>query len=103
MTVQCCSKCGESLHNGRLKYIVRIKVLADFDGHISSEDQAEGDNLDALIGQIEGLAAKALENDIHQEMAFLLCKDCREIFVRNPLSCAAMNGIKKGEFSGRLH
>ena len=100
MTGQCC-KCGESLYEGSLKYIVRIKVLADFDGCIKSE--TEGDDLDALIGKMDGSSVEELENDVHQEMAFLLCKDCREIFVKNPLNRNIKNGLKKGDFPGLLH
>lgn len=103
MGSQFCSKCGEQFQEGSLKYIIRIKALADFDGHISCEDAAEAQDLEALIGQIEKSTAKALENDIHQEMAFLLCKDCRDDFMKNPLNRSREYEAKKGNFSGLLH
>jgi len=103
MSSQCCSKCGENLYEGTLKYIVRIKVLADFDGHINSDNEAHADDLEALIRQMENSTAEVLENDVHQEMAFLLCKDCRDIFIRNPLNRTLKDGTKKGDFSGLLH
>ncbi|MDH3973119.1 MAG: hypothetical protein OEV42_02460 [Deltaproteobacteria bacterium] len=103
MSNQCCSKCVKNFYEGSLKYIVRIKVLADFDGHTGSDDEAGADDLESLIRQIEKSAPETLENDIHQEMVFLLCKNCRNTFVKNPLNFSRESGEKKESFSGLLH
>jgi len=103
MSNQYCSKCGENFYEGSLKYIVRIKVIADFDGHIGNDSDEDSLDLESLIGQIERATPETLENDIHQEMAFLLCKDCRDSFARNPLNLPKESKIKKGNFSGLLH
>ena len=103
MSTDCCGRCGKALPAGALKYIVRIKLFADFDGELHHQECRETENIESLLSCIEDSIQEELEDDIYQEMAFLLCKDCREVFVRNPLSRTIRTGVKKGEFSGLLH
>lgn len=103
MSRQCCSRCGKYLHEGSLKYIVRINVFADFDGYLCDEDKSSAEDLQSLIRQIKDKTPETLENDIYQEMAFLLCKSCRNIFIKNPLNLSQQCGAPKGKLSDLLH
>jgi len=38
------------------------------------------------MAEIERMDPQELERDVYQEMAFLLCKSCRDRFVEDPLS-----------------
>ncbi len=86
MAGQYCLRCSKRLPEGSLKYVVNIRVYADFDGVL---DLPEGDieeEVHRLMGEIERRDPGELEKDVYQEMAFLLCKGCRDTFVEDPLS-----------------
>ena len=44
------------------------------------------EEVNRLMVEIEGMDPGELERDVYQEMAFLLCKGCRDRFVEDPLS-----------------
>ena len=70
---------------------------------ISEESEEDQDSVEHLIQCIEGLDDKEAENDVRDEMAFLLCRPCRNRFGRNPLNKPGCD-IKSGErHTGILH
>jgi len=76
-----CLKCGKNFKEGNLRYKVNILVNSDFDGVIDeSEDEI---NLQELMHEIQKREAEELEEEIHKEISFLLCKPCRDVFVRD--------------------
>jgi hypothetical protein len=79
-------KCGKDLPEGSLKYVVDIRVYADFDGvlHFPEGDIAE--EIHRLVEEIEQMDAHELEKEVYQELGFLLCKGCRDRFMEDPLS-----------------
>ena len=83
---QHCLKCGKSLPEGSLKYVVDIRVYADFDGVLSLPEGDIEEEVNRLMGEIEGMDPSELEKDVYQEIAFLLCKGCRDRFMEDPLS-----------------
>ena len=86
MPGQYCVKCGKSLPEGSLKYVVDIRVYADFDGVLNFPEGDIEEEVDRLMGEIEMMDPHELERDVYQEIAFLLCKGCRDRFVEDPLS-----------------
>ena len=86
MARQYCVKCGKRLPEGSLKYVVDIRVYADFDGVLNFPEGDIEEEVNRLMGEIEGMDPGELERDVYQEMAFLLCKGCRDRFVEDPLS-----------------
>ncbi len=90
MNNQSCSKCSKKLPTGSLKYILSIKLYADFDGDIEkpveTDIEKDMDDLDYLIKCLGDSKQEEMENDVHREMAFLLCKGCRDSFSKNPLN-----------------
>jgi len=87
MNLQRCCKCGKELLEGSTKYILSIRLFADVDNTVSTCDAVDkADDIEQLINCLENLGPEEIENDIHQEMVFLLCKACRNTFCRNPLN-----------------
>lgn len=84
--MQRCDRCGATLPDGALFYILKIALTQGFDGVIPDDGEAD---LDALARRIDektrGVPERLLEEDVHQEMAFVLCPRCREKFAANPL------------------
>ncbi len=78
-----CANCGTPLPVGSLKYIVRIGITADNDNVITEELSDE--ELIGMISEIERAVPKELEDDVHKEIFFVLCKTCRDYFAADPL------------------
>jgi hypothetical protein len=74
------------LPEGSLKYVVDIRVYADFDGVLNLPGEDIEEEVHRLMGKIERMDPGELEKDVYQEMAFVLCKGCRDRFVEDPLS-----------------
>lgn len=79
-------RCGKRLPEGSLKYVVDIRVYADFDGVLNLPGEDIEEEVHRLMGKIERMDPGELEKDVYQEMAFLVCKGCRDTFVEDPLS-----------------
>jgi hypothetical protein len=86
MPEQYCVKCGKSLPEGSLKYVVDIRIYADFDGVLSLPEGDIEEEVNRLMGEVERMDPRELERDVYQEIAFLLCKKCRDRFMEDPLS-----------------
>lgn len=69
---QSCYRCGRYLPAGSLKYVVHLKVYADFDGFLSVPDEDLEGEMDRILEEIEWRNAKELEEEVYQEMVFLL-------------------------------
>jgi len=69
---QTCFKCGRYLPLGDLRYVVQIKVYADFDGVLSiPEGDLEGE-MDRILSEIEWRNPEELEREVYEEIGFLL-------------------------------
>lgn len=86
MADQCCARCGKSLPTGSIKYIVEIQILSDFDGFLPFCDEAQSEEIQRLIKQMEDLEAQELEEEVYQEMSFYLCVQCKKNFADNPFN-----------------
>ena len=100
---QKCAVCGKPLPLGHLKYIVSIKMFADFDGVLQQPDEEPEEGLDQLIAQIEKMSPEECERDVYEERLFILCKRCKDQFSQNPLGKRENDKSLKGDTSGVLH
>jgi hypothetical protein len=75
-----CYGCGRELGEGALRYVVEIKGFADYDGCIGDCDVDE----DELIRAIENIPVKTLEEDIHYERVYIVCKSCKDKLLSDP-------------------
>lgn len=67
-----CSRCGRYLPLGSLKYVVHIRVYADFDGFLSISDEEIEEEMDRIIKAMESRNPDDLEREVYQEIGFLL-------------------------------
>jgi hypothetical protein len=72
MEVQSCFKCGRYLPPGSLRYVVQIKIFADFDGFLSIRDEDIEGEIDRILEDIESRNPNDLENEVYQEIGLLL-------------------------------
>lgn len=79
MNIITCNHCGEELSEGSLRYVVDIAIFADYDGSIDEEPEGNiEDKIKQILESMEGMDPKRLEDDIYQEISFILCKPCRD-------------------------
>ena len=67
-----CSRCGRYLPLGSLKYVVHIRVYADFDGFLSISDDEIEEEMDRILKAMESRNPDDLEREVYQEIGFLL-------------------------------
>lgn len=79
-------KCGKELPEGSLKYVVDIRVYADFDGVLNFPKGDIEEEVHRLMEEIEQMDPHELEKEVYQELGFFLCKGCRDRFMEDPLS-----------------
>ncbi len=97
-----CQCCGKELPPGSLKYVVEIKTFADYDGYIDENSgDLEEDMLD-LIEEMSDIDSKTLEEDVYKEMMFILCKDCRARFIKDPF-CVEKEMFEDEHTKGTVH
>jgi hypothetical protein len=81
-----CLRCGKSLPRGSLKYIVDLQVYADFDGYLAEEGEDLELSLGKVLEEAEGRDEEELEEEVYLRQLYLVCKDCRDRFLSNPLN-----------------
>lgn len=88
VTYQCCCKCEKELPEERMKYILSIRLFADIDDKVPASDNTQKlEDIDYLMNCLENLGEKDdVEEETPQEMVFLLCRECRNSFCKNPLN-----------------
>jgi len=78
-----CSRCGKKLKRGETKYVIYISIVSDFDGVIPAP---EGDAISSILEKVADIPEEELDQEVYEEMAFLVCKSCRDKFREDPLS-----------------
>lgn len=86
MMDQFCIRCGKNLIPGSVKYIVDLQVYADFDGYLSAEEGEVQARIKRLLEEIELKDEADLEEEVYLRQIYLICKDCRDRFLSNPLN-----------------
>lgn len=89
-----CSRCGRKLKRGEVKYIIYISIVSDFDGVLPV---LEGENVEEIIESGNEYSDEELEREVYEEMAFLVCKSCRDKFRENPFSDSASSDVLRGK------
>lgn len=95
-----CKRCGADLAPGSLKYLVTVNVVADFDGTLPT--QAEMEDLEAFMRQLDREDPVQAEKDVYQSQGFVLCPACKAAFLADPLGMGEAGKTPAGE-GGRIH
>ncbi len=83
-----CSRCGVAMRPGAVKYLVRIEVMADWDGHLTVAEDAE-ERERAMRNALEALRDRdedELLREVYHRELHLLCTACRERYLANTLN-----------------
>lgn len=83
-----CSRCGVALRPGAAKYLVRIEVMADWDGHLTVPEEDE-DRERAMRSTLQALRDRdedELLREVYHRELHLLCTSCRERYMANTLN-----------------
>jgi hypothetical protein len=85
---QVCQRCARPLHPGRGEfYVVRIEAIADPSPPVFTEDDLDQDfdsEIGRLIDRIRTMSEQDLEDQVHRQLAFLLCVRCYNRWIADP-------------------
>ena len=84
MADQLCDRCGKYLPEGSARHTVHIRIVADFDSIVYSENNTfspEEETPESLYASVEELG-----DDVFQEVAFMLCENCKRKFLQDPFN-----------------
>ena len=81
-----CARCGKTLPEGSLKYMVHIQILSDFDGVVPYTEEDLNAEIQSLLKNMESMDAQELEDEVYQEISFVLCEKCKKRFARDPFN-----------------
>jgi hypothetical protein len=82
MKEQHCLRCGKELPLGSLSYVVHIRVFAGFDEVLLEPEGEIDQQMKQILKQIEKSDPEDLEKDVYEEFTLILCKSCRDRFVK---------------------
>lgn len=82
MSYQQCAKCRERFFEGQLKCVISIQVTGDTDNVLPN--QISDEEMKALIEDLKQSDPDDVERDVHEKYSFVLCKQCKNRFVRDP-------------------
>ncbi len=83
-----CDLCQRKLDPDEdIRYVVKIEISAAFDPSVGDEEDDRDDleEIQSLLEQLERNDADRIGEDVHQELHFDLCPECRRRFSNNPL------------------
>lgn len=86
MSDKYCARCGKMLSEGSLKYMVHIQILSDFDGVLPYAEDDLSEEIQTLLKKMEDMEVQELEDEVYQEISFVLCERCKKLFARDPLN-----------------
>jgi hypothetical protein len=77
-----CLRCGKELLPGSLTYVAHIRVFADFDEVLLDPEGEIDQQMKQILKQIEKSDPEELEKEVYEEFTLILCKSCRDRFVK---------------------
>lgn len=81
-----CDRCGEYLPEGSMRYTVHVQILSDFDGFVFFEGESAPDDSPGFCSDDDCVDTAELEEDLFQELTFVLCGKCKRRFARDPFN-----------------
>lgn len=77
-----CSRCGKELIPGGAFYTVCIRVFSGFDGVLLEPEGEIDRRIGEAVEETHAWTPEEMEKDVYEEFTLLLCKSCRDRFVR---------------------
>jgi len=83
MMFEQCARCGKTISEGDIRYVIRITVVGDDGGMIKEVDYPDVE-IERMLTQIENMEPFEMENDVFEERIFILCPNCKRSFLNSP-------------------
>ena len=72
-----CNRCGCNLPMGHPGYLVKMVIMADYDGYVDDSDDTD-ESVKNLIDMAENYTNEELDEQVIGHYYFRLCNSCRE-------------------------
>jgi hypothetical protein len=84
----CCKRPLDPDHD--LRYVVKMEVYASLDaGDDGLDDDADHlEEIQDILERLDDASDERIGDDVYQSLRYDLCSECRQKFLRNPLSSA---------------
>lgn len=97
--IQKCNMCDKQLPLGSLKYVVSLKIVADYDEVIQEDDATSSvDAIQMIVDNLDDADPQKLEEDVYMERIFLLCPKCKRRFSKGILGVSADKDVMERPF-----
>lgn len=91
--------CGKHLPLGSLKYVVSLKIFADYDEVIQEDNATSSEDVILMLADnLNDADPQKLEEDVYMERIFLLCPKCKRRFSKSILGVAADKDVMERPF-----
>jgi hypothetical protein len=83
-----CDGCGKELPRGRLRYTVRINVIAavdDLEINLLDLVRDHRSEIQTLVDQMSQKESQELEDGVYKSLHLDLCPACQKAYLRSPL------------------
>jgi hypothetical protein len=81
-----CDRCGDYIPEGTAKYSVHLQVVLDCDCYVLCEAADPCEHLQKLYDAAEQIDSQSANNDVFEELSFVLCDRCKKRFVSDPFN-----------------
>lgn len=83
-----CDMCGARIEQNELRYVIKMSMFAAYDAmqiELSDLDKDYEEEIHRLIKKMEHMDPKQLEEDVHKQFVFDVCRRCQQHILKNPL------------------
>ncbi len=80
-----CAKCGCKISEGDLPYRIIVEILEDYDSPLLGLQEETAGQVDRLLCQLGRLEEEGYEEEGYEEISFVLCRECKDCFSKDPL------------------
>lgn len=78
-----CAKCGCKISEGDLRHRITVEMVADYGDILSDLQEEVSEYVDRLFYQPG--ESEELDRSVYEEISFIFCKTCMNLFLRGPL------------------
>ena len=80
-----CAKCGCKISEGDLPYRIIVEILEDYDNSLLGLQEETSGQVDRILCQLGRLEEEGYEEEGYEEISFILCRECKDCFLKDPL------------------
>lgn len=81
-----CDRCGDYLPEGCIKHTVHIQIISDCDDVFPGDGDDSTEDIQHFLREIKDKDERELEEEVYQEISFILCGKCKKRFAQDPFN-----------------